>query len=108
MSRPALVMAAALVVDRHQAGILQPGYRAGLALETGEKLAVAGVAGIHHLQRDRSVQTYVVAAVHRGHPAAGDDGVYAVAAIEHTADEGADEVFRRHRAILSRYRVGIL
>ena len=46
----------ALVVHGDQAGILQPCDSAGLALKPGEELVVAGVAGVHDLQRHRAIQ----------------------------------------------------
>ena len=55
----------ALVVHGDQAGVLQPRDRAGLALEPGQELLVAGIPGIHHLQRHRSIQPEVQSAVHR-------------------------------------------
>ena len=92
---------AALVVDGDQARVLKAGYRAGLTLEPSEKLVIAGVAGVHHFQCDRTVEPDVVPPVHLGHPAGGDSGFDAVAAVEHSADE----VVRRHRPILeSRWR----
>ncbi len=90
----------ALVVHGDQAGILQPRDGAGLALEPGQELAVAGVAGIHHLQRHRPVQPEVQPAVHRRHPAGGDQGVDAVAAVQHGPDERVRLLVGLHRHML--------
>ena len=77
----------ALVVDRDQPRILQPRHASGLELETGQELLIAGVAGIHHLQRDRAVQPGVEAAIDRRHAAGGDLGRNAIAPVEQCALE---------------------
>ena len=77
----------ALVVDGDQAGILQPRDGAGLALEPGQELLVAGIAGVHDLQRHRPIQPDVQAAVHRRHAAGGDQGVDAVPPVQHSPDK---------------------
>ena len=89
-----------LVVDGDQSGVPQPGDGLSLALESGEELLIAGVARIHHFQRDWAVEPSIEAAVHRGHAAGGNRGLDAVPAVEQHADEGV----RRHRSILGRSR----
>ena len=90
----------ALVVHGHQSRIGEPGHRSGLALESGEELLIAGVAHVHHLQRDRAVEADVQAAVHGRHAAGGDHGVDAVAAIQYGADERVGWVAAVHACIL--------
>lgn len=80
---------AALVVDADQPGMVEPGYRAGLELEAREELRIGGELWVHHLDRDRSVQTQVHAAVHGGHAAARDGCIDAVAPIEHHTDQSS-------------------
>ncbi len=75
----------ALVVDRDEPGILEPGNSAGLHLESGQELLVTGVAGVHHLQRYRPVQPRVESAVHRRRAAGRDLGRNAVAPVQHCA-----------------------
>ena len=87
----------ALVVDGDQARVLQSCDRSGLPMEPGQELLVAGIPGVHHLQRHRAVQTHVEPAVDRGHPTGGNRILHAVPTVE----QGADERVRRHRHILS-------
>ena len=87
----------ALVVDGDQAGILEPGDRARLALEPGEELLVARVARIHDLQRHGSVQPKVEPAVHRRHAAGGDHGVDAVPTVQNGPDERVRLLVGLHR-----------
>ena len=94
----------ALVVDRDEAGILQSRDRAGLALEPGEELLVARVPRIHDLAGDRPVQPEVESPVHRGHAAGGDQGVDAVAPVQHDADERVRSLAGTHACILDSAR----
>ena len=96
----------ALVVDGDQAGILQPCDGARLALEPGQELVVAGIAGIHDLQRHRPIQPEVEAAVHRGHSAGGDHGVDAVAPVQHGPDEWVRLLVGLHRKHVTEPNVG--
>ncbi len=77
----------ALVVNSDEPGIFEPGHGAGLQLEAGQELLVAGVAGIHHLQGDWPIQTRVEAAVHRRGAAGGDLGRNSVAPVQQSALE---------------------
>ena len=77
----------ALVVYGDQAWILQLRDGAGLALEPRQELIVARVAGIHDLQRHRTIQPEVESAVHAGHPSGGDQGVDAIPPVQHGPDE---------------------
>ena len=72
----------ALVVDGNQPRVLQARYRTGLTVESREELLVAGVAGIHHLQGDRPVESNVKSSVDRRHSTGGDPGLDAIAAVE--------------------------
>ena len=94
----------ALVVHGDQAGILQPRDGARLALKPGEELSVAGVARIHDLQRHRPVQPEVQPAVHSRHPAGGDQGVDAVAPVQHRPDERVGLLAGLHRRHVTRTR----
>ena len=71
-----------LVVDGNQPGVLQARYRTRLTMESREELLVAGVAGIHHLQGDRPVESNVEPSVDRRHSTGGDPGLDAIAAVE--------------------------
>ena len=90
----------ALVVDGDESGILQPGDGAGLALEPGEELLVAGVPGIHDLERYGAIQPDVEPPVHRGHASGRDHPLHAVTAIQHDADEGVRLLAGFHACIL--------
>ena len=81
------------VVHGDQPGVLEACHRAGFPPEPGQELVVAGIAGIHHLQRDRPFQPHVETAVDRRHSAGRDPGIDAIAPVEHGADEGV----RHHR-----------
>ena len=94
------VITEALVVDRDEPGILEPGHGARLALEPRQELGVARVPGIHHLEGHRAVQPKIQAAVHRGHPAGGDQGVHAVALVHDEADERVRSLAGIHARIL--------
>jgi hypothetical protein len=89
-----------LVVDRDQPGILQPGDRAGLELEAGQELVVAGVARVHHLERDGAVEPGIQAAVHRRRTAAGDFGLDEVAPVEQGAVQRITAARSGHGAIV--------
>ena len=78
----------ALVVDGDHVGVGQPGRRVRLADEPGDELLVVGQARVHHLERDRAVETVVVGLVDRGHPAPRQPGTDVVAPIEQLPDEG--------------------
>ena len=81
-----------------QAGIRQPGRGAGLQLEPGQELLIAGVAGVHHLDRHRPVQPGVQAAVDGGHPADGDGRLQQVAPVEQDPLQGAVDLADAHRS----------
>ena len=87
----------ALVVDRHQAGVLQLCDGAGLALEARQELAVTGIAGIHDLQCHRPIQPEIEPPVDAGHAAGGDQGVDAVAPVQHDPDERVGLLVGLHR-----------
>jgi hypothetical protein len=72
----------ALVVDRDEPGILEPGHAAGLELKAGQELLIAGVAGVHHLEGDRAVQPGVEAAVDRRGATGGNLGRDAVTPVQ--------------------------
>ena len=76
-----------LVVNRNQPRAFQAGGGAGLALEAGQELLIAGVPRIHDLECHQAVEPGVQAAVHRGHAAAGDGCVHAVAPVQHRTDQ---------------------
>ena len=59
----------ALVVDRDDAGVAQRRGQPRLPFEPAEERRVGDVLRAHHLDRDRSVQPQVDAAVDHGHPA---------------------------------------
>ena len=91
----------ALVVDRDQAGVLQPRDGAGLPLEPRQELAVAGIPGIHDLQCHRPIQPKVEPAVHPGHAAGGDQGVDAVPPVQHGPDERVRLLVGLHRSYVT-------
>jgi hypothetical protein len=78
---------AALVEDRDHVGVREPGRRLGLADEPGDELLVLGEPGMHHLERDRTVQPGVQAVVDGGHPAPRDALSDPVAPVERAPDE---------------------
>ena len=78
----------ALVEDRDDVGVGQPGRGAGLAHEAGGELVVVAEPGVHDLDRDGAVEPQVGGLVDAGHAAAGDPGADPVAAVEQPPDEG--------------------
>ena len=78
----------ALVVDRDDVGVAQPGGRARFAPEPADEGLVGGQARAHHLQCHLAVEPLVQGHVDRGHAAVGDVRQDAVPAVEHLADEG--------------------
>ena len=64
--------------------MVQPRHRPRFAQET---VALTVVAIGQHLDRDRAVEHHVVAAIDVGHPAAPDQRVDAIAAVERAAGE---------------------
>ena len=82
-----VALVGALVVDGDDVGVGQPGRRVRLADEPGDELLVVGQARVHHLERDRAVETVVVGLVDRGHPAPRQPGADAVAPVEQLPDE---------------------
>ena len=83
--RPAAV--GALVVDRDDVGVRQPGGGACLALEPGERLAVVGQVGVQHLDGDPTLQPGVGGEVDRRHAAVGDERLDGVSAFEQPTDQ---------------------
>ena len=78
----------ALVEDRDDVGVREPGGGAGLAHEAlGEVAVVVAVAeaGVHHLDGDGAVEPDVEGLVDAGHAAAGDARADPVAAVEQAA-----------------------
>ena len=85
------VAVAALVVDGDDAGVAQRRGEPCLPLEAAQERRVGDVLRAHHLDRDRALQSQVDAAVHGGHPAAGDQPAEPVPAVEHGAARQAGE-----------------
>jgi hypothetical protein len=77
----------ALVVDGHHVGAGQLGRRARLPHEAVDEVRVLREGRPHHLHRDGPVQRQVGAAVHGGHPAAGDLALQPVPAVEQHPDQ---------------------
>ena len=77
----------ALVVDRDDAGVGEPGGRAGLADEPAQELLVLGQVGVHHLEGDLAVQPLVDREVDGRHAAAGDPRLDGVPTLEHAAHQ---------------------
>lgn len=77
----------ALVVDGDDVGVGQRRGGLGLADEAGDEVLVGGESCVHHLDRDDAVEPEVAREVDRGHAAARDAGLNAVAPVEHTPDE---------------------
>ena len=72
----------ALVEDRHDVRVGEPGRGAGLAHEAGGELVVVAEPGMHHLDRDGAVQAQVGGLVDAGHAAARDPGADPVAPVQ--------------------------
>ncbi len=77
----------ALVEDRDDVGVGEASRVSRLSLEPRDEVGVVAEPGVHHLDRDGAVQPQVGGLVDRGHPAAGDAGADAVAAVEDAADQ---------------------
>jgi hypothetical protein len=80
--------------------MLEPGDGPRLALEPNHELLVARVAGIHHLDGDRPIETDVETAVHRGHASGRDRGVHPVPTVQHGTDERVRTLAGLHACIL--------
>ena len=75
------------VEDGDHVVVREPGGGAGLALEAADELLVVGQPLVHDLDGHRAVEPEVGGLVDGGHPAAGDPGAHAVAAVEDAPDE---------------------
>ena len=76
----------ALVVHADHVRMGQPGHGPGLTHEAAHEVLIVGELGMHDLQRDRAVQPGIRAQVDGCHPAASNEGLNPVTAIEDLAD----------------------
>src|SRR3546814_767019 len=77
----------ALVEDADHVGVGQPCRVARLAHEPGCEVAVIPHPRMHDLERDDAVETLVMGLVDRGHSAAGDARLDAIAPIQQSPDQ---------------------
>ena len=97
----------AVVVDRDDVRLAQPGDGVGLALEAALVLRVVGQRGGQQLQRDLAVAARVVGAVDLAHAARTDDALDPVLAelLHDTPQRDPPTVPARHRVVLGVERV---
>lgn len=92
----------ALVEDSDHIGVREPGHGLGLADETLDERGVGRESRVHHLEGEHPVEPGVHGPVDRGHPAHGDAGIDAVAAVEQLPDDGVSLAERRGRVLEGR------
>ena len=79
----ALGLRVAEVGDIHDVRVTQPAAGAGLALEAGEEVGPVGQVGHDHLEGHRAIGAEVHGPEHRSHPAAAEQVLDAVLAVDH-------------------------
>ena len=87
----------ALVVDGHRVGAVQPCRGPCLALESVDEARIRGERRVHDLDGHRAVQPKIRPPVDRGHPAAGEEGLDAVPAVQDPALQRVDRCRGRGR-----------
>ena len=86
----------ALVEDRDDVGVAQPGGRAGFPAEAGDEGRVGRQVGAHDLEGDLPVQPGVGGEQDRGHAAVGEVSEHPVSTVDELADEGMGCRGHRH------------
>ena len=99
-----MALIGALVIDRDDVGVAQPGGCVRLADEAGDELFVVSEARMHDLEGDRAVQSTVMGLVDHGHATASEAASDPVAPVEQAPDERVGDS-RVHAGSLRALRV---